>query len=187
MDVRFVNLTEVYRKEVIDILNYYIENTTSAYRAERVGYDFFESLIDANVLSAYAIVNEMNGVIGFCVLENYKGVSTFAGLGDCMYFISPEMTGKGVGTKALRMLERDAMRNGMTKIVVDISDENEKSIEFHLKNGFVEYGLLKKCWKKADRDIGVIYMVKALGQAAADVEAEGGSRVSPRDGGPDCY
>jgi phosphinothricin acetyltransferase len=162
MNISFVKLTETYKKEVIDIFNYFVENTTSAYRAEKVSYDFFENLIDEDVVTAYAILNEVNTVIGFCTLEKYKNISTFSDLGDCMYFIKPEMTGKGIGKNTLSVLEKDAMQNGIKKIVVDISDENEKSIEFHKKNGFVEYGRLEKCWKKFGRDVGIVYMYKNL-------------------------
>ena len=42
-----------------------------------------------------------------------------------MYFIKPEMTGKGVGREIVSLLENDAKRRGMKKLVVDISDENE--------------------------------------------------------------
>ena len=71
-------------------------------------------------------------------LEKYKNIRTFNELGDCMYFIKPEMTGKGVGLKIVSLLENDAKLDGMKKLVVDISDENEKSIAFHKKHEFIE-------------------------------------------------
>ena len=42
-----------------------------------------------------------------------------------MYFIKPEMAGKGVGREIVSLLENDAKRRGMKKLVVDISDKNE--------------------------------------------------------------
>ena len=181
MDIHFNKLTEEYKKETIDIFNYYIEHTTAAYRSEKVGYDFFNTLVDDDVVSAYAIMNNANEVIGFCMLEKYKNIRTFdgigdscggfhtpalgAGIGDCMYFIKPEMTGKGVGREIVSLLENDAKLHGMKKLVVDISDENEKSIAFHKKQGFIEYGRLKNCWRKFGRNIGIVYMYKDIGTA----------------------
>ena len=127
MDIHFNKLTEKYKKETIDIFNYYIEHTTAAYRSEKVDYDFFSALVDENVVCAYAVMNNSNDVIGFCMLEKYKNIRTFNELGDCMYFIKPEMTGKGVGRNMLSLIENDAKQNGIKKLVVDISDENEKS------------------------------------------------------------
>ena len=69
MDIHFNKLTEEYKKVTIDIFNYYIEHTTAAYRSEKVDYDFFSALVDDDVVSAYAIMNNANDVIGFCILE----------------------------------------------------------------------------------------------------------------------
>ena len=113
MDIHFNKLTEKYQKETIDIFNYYIEHTTSAYRSEKVDYDFFSALVDENVVCAYAVMNNSNDVIGFCMLEKYKNIRTFNELGDCMYFIKPEMTGKGVGRNMLSLIENDAKQNGI--------------------------------------------------------------------------
>ena len=165
MDIHFNRLTAKYKKETIDIFNYYIEHTTAAYRSEKVDYDFFSALVDDDVVSAYAIMNNANDVIGFCILEKYKNIRTFNELGDCMYFIKPEMTGKGVGREIVSLLENDAKLYGMKKLVVDISDENEKSIAFHKKHGFIEYGRLKNCWRKFGRNIGIVYMYKDIGTA----------------------
>ena len=162
MDIHFNRLTAKYKKETIDIFNYYIEHTTAAYRSEKVDYDFFSALVDDDVVSAYAIMNNANDVIGFCILEKYKNIRTFDGIGDCMYFIKSGMTGKGMGRKILSLLENDAKQHSMKKLVVDISDENEQSITFHKNNGFVEYGRLKNCWKKFGRNIGIVYMYKEI-------------------------
>ena len=114
MDIHFNKLTEEYKKETIDIFNYYIEHTTAAYRSEKVGYDFFNTLVDDDVVSAYTIMNNANEVIGFCMLEKYKNIRTFDGIGDCMYFIKSGMTGKGMGRKILSLLENDAKQHEKT-------------------------------------------------------------------------
>ena len=54
MDIHFNKLTEEYKKETIDIFNYYIEHTTAAYRSEKVGDDFFNTLVDDDVGAASA-------------------------------------------------------------------------------------------------------------------------------------
>lgn len=170
MDIRFEHLSEIHRKPVIDILNYYVENSSAAYRGEKVDYQFFDNFIsDDGVISSYAVLDKENGVIGFCILEFYKNTATFQTLGDVMYFLKPEATGKGVGKAVLQKLETDAVKKGLHKIVVDISDENSRSIEFHKENGFHEYGRLKDCWKKHGQKLGIVFMEKLLtGRAEAD-------------------
>jgi phosphinothricin acetyltransferase len=79
-----------------------------------------------------------------------------------MYFLLPQATGKGIGKEILQRLEADAIEKGITKIVVDICDENTISIEFHRKNGFSEYGRLKECWQKHGKKLGIVFMEKQL-------------------------
>ncbi len=163
MEIAFERLTEEHRIAVIDILNYHIEHTTAAYRAERVGYGHFDGFLnDAGILSSYAIKADEE-VIGFCILEYFKNLGNFRKTGDVMYFIKPGFTGKGIGREALRRLERDALDNGMDRIVVDISDGNEGSVRFHEKNGFREYGRLADCWNKFGKKLGIVFMEKVLG------------------------
>jgi phosphinothricin acetyltransferase len=162
MCVKLEKISEKHRQPVIDILNYYIANTTSAYREETVEYVHFDNFLESSdVLSSY-VINENDKIMGFCALEFYKSISTFQNLGDVMYFLLPEATGKGIGKRVLRQLESDAIEKGITKIVVDISDDNKKSIEFHIKNGFCEYGRLKECWQKHGKKLGIVFMEKEL-------------------------
>ena len=45
MEIHFNKLTEKYKKETIDIFNYYIEHTTAAYRSERLTTIFLVRLL----------------------------------------------------------------------------------------------------------------------------------------------
>lgn len=163
MDISFEHLSERHRKPVIDIFNYYIENSSAAYRGEKVDYQFFDNFVsDDAVISSYAVLDREKKIIGFCTLEFYKNISTFRTLGDVMYFLKPEATGKGWGKTVLQKLEADAARKGLKKIVVDISDANSRSIVFHRKNGFHEYGRLHNCWEKHGKETGIVFMEKEL-------------------------
>lgn len=162
MDISFVPLIEDHKIEVIDIFNYYVEHSTAAYRSERVAYSFFENLVDENVLASYAITNKCKEVIGFCMLEKHKNLSTFNKLGDCMYFLKENTTGKGIGKETLKILQNDAKESGINKIIIDICDENTYSLNFHKANGFKEYGRLEKCWTKFGRELGIVYMQKSI-------------------------
>lgn len=159
MNIVFEPLIEEYRKDVIDILNYYISSTTAAFREEVVGYSHFDNFLDkTSVYSGYVIKNEEDNVIGFCTLEPFKNIKPFQKTAEVMYFIKKEYIGKGIGSKTLEKLEKDAREHGINKIVVDITDDNETSIDFHKRNGFKEYGRLNRCWKKFGKDLGIVYM-----------------------------
>ncbi len=154
---------ERHRKNVIDILNYYIQSTTAAFRDKTVDYGHFDNFLDKeSVYQGYAIKNESDAVVGFCTLEPFKNIVPFQTTAEVMYFIEREYIGKGIGTKTLRKLEDEAKRLGIRKLIVDITDDNETSLDFHTRNGFREYGRLKKCWKKFGKDLGIVYMEKDI-------------------------
>jgi len=161
MDIIFKEFKEEHRIPVIDILNFYIENTTSAYRSHKVGYEHYDNFLDDSVLSAYVVLYEKD-VLGFCTLEKYKSISTFNNTADMMYFLKQEYTGKGIGKIILAKLESDARSIGIKKLVVDIADDNSNSLKFHKNNGFLEYGRLKKCWNKNNKEIGIVFMEKEI-------------------------
>jgi L-amino acid N-acyltransferase YncA len=163
MNVSFEPLCDEYRKDVIDILNYYISSTTAAFRDEIVDYDYFNNFLDKeSVYLGYVIKNEENTVIGFCTLEPFKNIKPFKKTAEVMYFVEKEYIGKGVGAKTLARLENDARDKGISKLVVDITDDNEQSISFHERNGFKEYGRLNRCWNKSGKDLGIVYMEKNI-------------------------
>jgi len=163
MTITFEALGDAHRKPVIDIFNHYVTTTTAAYRAEAVDYAFFDGFCDPDdVLASYAIVASPGGVVGFCTLEPFKGLASFAGNAETMYFLSKDWVGKGIGGETLAFLEGEARGRGVTKLLVDITDDNEASLAFHRKHGFREYGHLENCWQKFEKPLGIVYMEKNI-------------------------
>ena len=64
--------------------------------------------------------------------------------------------------KFAKKLEYDAVSFGADCIIAEISDENDKSISFHLKHGYKIVGELKDVAIKFNRRFGVIYVQKFL-------------------------
>ncbi len=156
-------LEERHRKPVIDIYNYYIRNTTYAYRPEEVDYDYFDKFIDnARRLCGFAILNEANSLIGFCQLKPYSDNPTFEKTVELTYFLAEESTGQGVGAFILEQLLEAARKKGKTQVLVSISGENLISQRFHMKNGFRECGRFRRIGTKLGREFDIVYMQKHL-------------------------
>ena len=163
MNYTFENLNLEHQEEAISILNYYIKETTAAYREEIVDNEHFLNFIDSKEnYCGFAIKANQERLIGFCLLERYTSLSTFKETAEITYFIHPEYTGKGIGTLALKKLEDEAKKRDIKKLLANISSENINSIKFHEKNGFVEYGILKNIGKKFDKYFSVVWMGKEL-------------------------
>ena len=162
MDISFEPMSERHRIPIIDIYNYYVENSFAAYPEEKAGYDFYNKFLEkVKGYPAYAIAIKKT-VIGFCFLSAYNALPSFNETAQITYFIDKDHKGKGIGKMALEKLEDDARRAGIRVILAHISSLNEESIAFHLKKGFKECGRFEKIIRKQNRVFDIIWMQKAL-------------------------
>lgn len=164
MKLNLQQMTEDYGKEVMDIFNYYAENSFSAYPESKLPYEFYGKFLEmTRNYPAYVMKDGDSGkVLGFCFLRAYNPFPVFKQTAEISYFIKKEEVGKGIGKKALLMLEADAKRLGITTILASITSENERSIKFHQKNGFTECGRLRHVGKKFGKSFDIIWMQKDL-------------------------
>jgi len=163
MDVHLEPLALEHRAPMIDIFNYYIENSFAAYPDRKVPYEFFDRLLPSlEGYPAFVAEDEHKKVLGFGMLRAFLPFSVFAKTAEISYFIRPESTRKGVGDRLLTSLIQKAEAKGIKNILASISSLNEPSIKFHLKNGFIECGRLKNIGEKKGQLFDVVYMQKML-------------------------
>ncbi len=152
-----------YRKPVIDIFNYYVENGFEAYRETSVGYEHFDKLLER--LKGYPSLvarTESGDVAGFAYIRPYSQSDTFKKTAQITYFIHPEHRRKGLGRSFLEELTRQAQKLEVDNLLAHISSLNEASLEFHLKNGFQECGRFREIGRKFGKSFDVIWMQKQL-------------------------
>jgi len=163
MDFSLQPISQEDREALIDIFNYYVDNSFSAYPETKVPYDFFDTLLEmAHGYPTVAVRDKNNNLIGFGMLRRYSPFSTFSQTAEISYFISPNYTGKGIGTAMLLYLVRKARQSGLTSILASVSSLNEDSIRFHSKNGFVECGRFCQVGTKKGQVFDVVYMQRMI-------------------------
>jgi phosphinothricin acetyltransferase len=158
----FIPISEEHEKRVIDIFNYYVENTNSAFPAVSVLYPYFNKILEAvKDYPTFAIVNEEQ-VVGFCFLHAYKPMSAFAECAEFTCFIDKDYTGGGLGTLVLEKIESEAKKIGIKTILSSIAGDNLGSIKFHQKHGFRECGRFESIAKKRGVVFDIVWMQKNL-------------------------
>jgi L-amino acid N-acyltransferase YncA len=163
MELTFEPISVDAYHAVIDIFNYYVENSFSAYPEHKVPYEFFDAIL--NMCKGYpsTIVKNNNGeIIGFGMLRPFNPIPTFSRTAEITYFLKPGFTGQGVGKAILDFLTNKGREEGLTSILASISSLNEGSIRFHLKNGFSECGRLKSIGLKKGTVFDVVYYQRML-------------------------
>jgi len=163
MNVKIAPLTKDSQKEIIDIFNYYVENSFAAYPEQKVPYEFFDHFLKmCEGYPALTATDEQGNILGFGILRAYNPFPTFSQTAEITYFVKQGYTGIGIGKKILDYLLAQARDRGITSIVASISSLNEGSINFHKKNGFVECGRLREIGNKRGKNFDVVYMQKML-------------------------
>jgi len=152
-----------HREPVIDIFNYYIENSFAAYPATKVPYEFFDKFLEmSDGYPTITVKDEIGEVLGFGMLRAHNPSPTFSQTAEITYFITPEYTRRGIGSNMLNQLVDEAKQKGISTILASISSLNEGSIHFHGKNGFIECGRFKNVGRKKGRVFDMVWMQKML-------------------------
>jgi len=165
MEYSFEVMSKDHAEEVMDIFNYYIENSFAAYPSAKLPYQFFGMFLEMTKgFPAFVIRNDGNGkAAGFCFLKPYNPIPAFRETAEITYFLHKDETGKGIGGLALDRLEKEALNKGIMHILASISSKNQQSLNFHSKKGFVECGRLSGIGQKHGEYFDVVYMQKLIG------------------------
>lgn len=156
-------INEDDRKSIIDLFNYYVENSFAAYPETNLSYEAFDMFLQISRGYPTVTVKDNNqNLVGFGLLRVHNPMSTFSQTAEVTYFVNPEHTGKGIGKRMLNYLEEEGKRKGITNILANISSLNPNSIEFHKKNGFTEVGRFKGVCRKKGQVFDTVWMQKTL-------------------------
>lgn len=151
------------REAIMDIFNFYVENSFAAYPEAKLPYEAFDPFLQLGSDYPKASVTDEEGkVVGFGRLRAHNPLSSFARAAEVTYFIHPEHTGRGIGRLLLAHLEEGARSKGIRTILASISSLNAGSIRFHEKNGFVEAGRFVRIVSKQGREFDTVWMQKML-------------------------
>ena len=163
MDYKFEPMSDDDRTAVIDIMNYFVDNSFAAYSETRIGYDSFDRFMAAiGDYPAETVKTVEGGVIGFGFLRAFREADSFRGTAEITYFIMPEHTGQGLGTRILNHFIDEAKARGISIFLASISSLNDQSIEFHRKHGFVECGRFRGIGVKHGKIFDMVWMQKQL-------------------------
>jgi L-amino acid N-acyltransferase YncA len=160
---RFERLSEEHRKPAIDILNYYIENGFATFSETKVNYDFFDHYLrESKGYPAVAVRSDSGEIIGTAYLGAYNPSKAFQRTAEIGYYIRRDWTRHGIGKAILDHFVEEARKIGIDSILASVSSLNDQSINFHLKNGFIECGRFRRIGRKFGRDFDLVWLQKHI-------------------------
>jgi len=148
---------------IIDIFNYYVENSFAAYPEAKLPYGAFAMFQQMSQGYPRGTVQDPTGkVVGFGMLRPHNPLPVFSHTAEITYFIDHEHTGKGLGRLLLTFLIDKGRHQGITNVLASISSLNTGSIRFHQQNGFIECGCFKNVGRKHGQWFDTLWMQKKL-------------------------
>jgi L-amino acid N-acyltransferase YncA len=157
---RAMTLTDA--DEILDIINYYVANSTSYFSETLLEKGSISGMLNDNSTLPRYVVQSGEEVIGFGYAYNFRPESTFSQTVKLTYWLKDGFTRKGLGSKLYNILESELRRLKISNILVNISSENEASLHFHRALGYKECGNFEKIGYKNGRYFDLVWLQKVL-------------------------
>lgn len=163
MDYRIEPLVEADRFPVLDIFNYYVDNSFAAFPDQQAPPAFFDSILELALgYPALAARTGAGEVAGFAFLRAFLPFSTLRRTAQSSIFLAPGHAGKGLGTRLLAALVQGAVERDVDSLVAAVSSLNGASLNFHAKHGYVERGRIVCAGRKFGKDFDLVWMQRRL-------------------------
>lgn len=149
-----------------EIYNHFVSNSVVTLDEGRSSIPYWRekfALLTRLQLPFLVAVSPGGVVLGYAVAQPWAGKNAYRYTVEDSIYLGPGAGGKGLGAVLLQALIEACEQRGIREMVAVISDSKaEASIRLHAKLGFVEAGRMGRVGHKFGRDLGTIYMKKAL-------------------------
>lgn len=94
-------------------------------------------------------------------LVGYAGIMLAGDAAD-LHTIGTVDEGCGVGTAMLRWCEREAVKGGAERLLLEVRDDNSRARKFYSRHGFHELGVRRGYYRTPNGRVDAVIMEKAL-------------------------
>ena len=160
--IRIRPLRDADAGRIATIFNHYVRRSFAAFPDRELDPSFIAQLLgQAREYGAF-VAEDKGRVVGFGLVRPLYPFPNLMQAGEVSYFLCPDHTGQGTGTRLIGILEERARALGMTSLVARVSSRNRRSIRFHRKNGFELCGRIRNIGTKFGRSFDVVILQKSL-------------------------
>lgn len=163
-------------KEILDIYQYYVENTaiTFEYDVPTVA-DMETRMINVKKKFPYIVARIDGKIVGYAYAGAFRGRAAYAWNVETSIYVKQGVQKKGIGKKLYQVLEDILKLQGITNLYACIGypkviDEHldKNSVEFHDHLGYRFVGEFVDCGYKFHRWYNMVWMEKMIGEHYED-------------------
>lgn len=142
---------------IASIYNEYILHSTITFDTDPVTKQDMRRLIIAISTDYPYFVYEENGVVkGYCYAHSWKAKSAYQHTWEITLYLSPDVQGKGIGTRLLEQLIAECRQRGCLSLIACITEGNTISEALHKNLGFKKVSHFEKVGVKFGRFLDVV-------------------------------
>lgn len=181
MDIRYEEVNDAHLKELLEIYNYYVTNSTATFQISLLNLDMIKEqlIFKEDCYKSYVILdkgnkgNENDGnnqnnqdskdtICGYVALTQHKKREAFDITAEVALYLAPQYIGKGIGPEALKFIEEKGRENKFHSLIATITAENERSVGLFEKMGYEKCAYYKEVGKKFDKLLGLVVLQKFI-------------------------
>ena len=141
----------------------YILTTTYTFEYEvPTETEFLQRFRDLTAKFPWLVWEEDGEILGYAYGSAPFERAAYSWCAEDSLYLHPKARGRGIGKKLLSALERLLQAQGYRKVYAIITSENQVSLDFHRRNGYLFTAEMKDCGYKFGRWLGVTWMEKEL-------------------------
>ncbi len=160
---KFVEISEKNLPVVLDIYNYYVENSTATFHSRPLTEMEMREIVyfEKPVYKTYIILDG-DDIQGYVLITPFKKREAYDKTAEITVYLKHDCLGKGAGSEAVKFIESFAAKNGIHVLVAVICSENDESIKLFEKNGYSKCAHYREVGKKFGRLLDVVSYQKIL-------------------------
>lgn len=165
MNIRDANLDDV--EAITELYNALIPTTAVAWTESLQSVDERRSWLARQADESFPVLVAVEGdqVVGFCAYGHFRGAGKWPGYSftaEHTIHVAEAAWGTGVGRRLMTALIDRARTNGVHVLVAAIDGENDASVAFHERLGFLEVARMPQVGHKFGRWLDLILMQLVL-------------------------
>lgn len=156
-------MNEQYLDDVLQIYTHYVLNTTATFHAHSLTRAEMRDIVffDKAKYKTYVICEEKE-VCGYVLISQHKKREAYDGTAEVTIYLKPAFTGKGIGTIAIKHIEKYAKSQNLHVLVATICGENQKSIDLFTNNGYIKCAHYREVGQKFGQLLDVVAYQKII-------------------------
>lgn len=163
-EIKFRKVKMSDAKDLLDIYNFYIENTVATFEYDTLFLDEFTSRIeDICKEYPYIVCEYKDKIIGYAYAHQFKSRQAYRWSSELTIYLHKDYLGLGIGKKFYSLLIEILKLQNVKVLYGCVTSNNEKSIKLHEKLGFDMIGVYHNSGYKMEQWLDVTWFEKFIG------------------------